>query len=296
MKELARPRVLAQRGRLGELAGATRWQPLLEWALQPDGAERVDPQPPRGPRPRAPGESAWRRHLEVGRFPALPFGAVTQEDEGLGVLGSLGTRGHPDRRFFANVLITRRSAMATATRRLRGGDGEHGRRPGLDRQSPRQGARSDARLSSMARRHSAKRSTPSLAAAIQRCHHKGRFMRASGAPQAWDQDDAKAERRNLWPRAASWWGWTRSSPSSASAARTPALARLHQHSRTRSACARSPATSNAGDTPFRQMDRRRGPENLSPQGLRQLILRNALQEHLRKAQADSAIETIMKAA
>ncbi len=35
----------------------------------------------------------------------------------------------------------------------------------------------------------------------------------------------------------------------------------------------------------------------SPHGYRQLpILQNALQEHLRKAQADSAIETIMKAA
>ena len=46
-------------------------------------AERVDPQvPPRGPSARGrPGESAWRRHLEVGRFPAL-CGAVTQEDEG----------------------------------------------------------------------------------------------------------------------------------------------------------------------------------------------------------------------
>ena len=50
---------------------------------QPDGAERVDPQvPPRGPSARGrPGESAWRRHLEVGRFPAL-CGAVAQEDEG----------------------------------------------------------------------------------------------------------------------------------------------------------------------------------------------------------------------
>ena len=36
-------------------------------------------------------KSAWRRHLEVGRFPAL-CGAVTQEDEGLARLGSLGTR------------------------------------------------------------------------------------------------------------------------------------------------------------------------------------------------------------
>ena len=85
-----------------------------------------------------------------------------------------------------------------------------------------------------------------------------------------------------------------------SGARSPAPT----SSRTRSArCARSPATSNAGDTP-------RGRSDGPPPGLleaqktfrrlkayRQLpILRNALQEHLRKAQADSAIETIMKAA
>ena len=58
--------------------------------------------------------------------------------------------------------------------------------------------------------------------------------------------------RNRASRAASWRGWRRSSPSSASAWRTNSGARspAPTSSRTRSArCARSPATSNAGDTP-----------------------------------------------
>ena len=71
--KVARPRVRdrAGRGELGELAGATRWQPDCRVGAQPDGAERVDPQvPPRGPSARGrPGESAWRRHLEVVPFP-----------------------------------------------------------------------------------------------------------------------------------------------------------------------------------------------------------------------------------
>ena len=81
--------------------------------------------------------------------------------------------------------------------------------------------------------------------------------------------------RNRASRAASWRGWTRSSPSSARpAARTPALACLHQHHRER-------ARHGASGHPQRQtleerrdgaqMDRRRlagGPEDLpSPQGL-----------------------------
>ena len=120
------------------------------------------------------------------------------------------------------------------------------------------------------------RNTFGVAAAIQRCQvHKGRniierlpqHLHASvkkALRQAWDQDDAnKAERllrnlarrlgmRNRASRAASWRGWTRSSPSSASACRTNSGARspAPTSSRTRSArCARSPATSNAGDTP-----------------------------------------------
>ena len=120
------------------------------------------------------------------------------------------------------------------------------------------------------------RNTFGVAAAIQRCQvHKGRniierlpqHLHASvkkALRQAWDQDDAnKAERllptwpgvwsmRNRASRAASWRGWRRSSPSSASACRTNSGARspAPTSSRTRSArCARSPATSNAGDTP-----------------------------------------------
>ena len=120
------------------------------------------------------------------------------------------------------------------------------------------------------------RNTFGVAAAIQRCQvHKGRniierlpqHLHASvkkALRQAWDQDDAnKAERllrtwsgvwsmRNRASRAASWRGWRRSSPSSVSACRTNSGARspAPTSSRTRSArCARSPATSNAGDTP-----------------------------------------------
>ena len=102
--KVARPRV---RDRAGKEVSLESWQALrdgnllLEWALnlmvlnvstrKYHRAVRL----PEGD----PGESAWRRHLEVGRFPAL-CGAVTQEDEGLARLGSLGTRpaSHPDRR------------------------------------------------------------------------------------------------------------------------------------------------------------------------------------------------------
>ena len=174
------------------------------------------------------------------------------------------------------------------------------------------------------------RNTFGVAAAIQRCQvHKGRNIierlphictrasrrrsvrpgtrttqtRPSGSCATWP---GVWSMRNRASRAASWRGWTRSSPSSASACRTNSGARspAPTSSRTRSArCARSPATSNAGDTPRWRSD---GPPPafLEAQktfrrlkAYRQLpILRNALQEHLRKAQADSAIETIMKAA
>ena len=80
---------------------------------------------------------------------------------------------------------------------------------------------------------------------------------------------------------------------------------LHQHRRERArhGGARSPATSNAGDsaemalrwTAASLLEAQKTFRRLK--AYRQLpILRNALQEHLRKAQADSAIETIMKAA
>ena len=142
------------RDRAGKEVSLESWQALrdgnllLEWALNLMVRVQV---PPRGPSARGrPGESAWRRHLEVGRFPAL-CGAVTQEDEGLARLGSLGTRpaSHPDRRSACRRPCPdggdrrRWQRRQACPGRGRGGDGEHGRRPGLDRQSPRQGARSD---------------------------------------------------------------------------------------------------------------------------------------------------------
>ena len=121
------------------------------------------------------------------------------------------------------------------------------------------------------------RNTFGVAAAIQRCQvHKGRniierlplciCMRASRRRSVRPGTRTTQTRPNgccaTWPgvwsmrnrasRAASWRGWTRSSPSSASACRTNSGARspAPTSSRTRSArCARSPATSNAGDTP-----------------------------------------------
>ena len=175
------------------------------------------------------------------------------------------------------------------------------------------------------------RNTFGVAAAIQRCQvHKGRniierlpqHLHASvkkALRQAWDQDDAnKAGRllRNLVRRL------EHEEPGVSGsilegldeilrhpprpAARTPALARLHQHRRER-------ARHGAPSHPQRQTLEKRHAEmalRWTAAGLleaqktfrrlkacRQLpILRNALQEHLRKAQADSAIETIMKAA
>ena len=100
--KVPRPRVRDRAGQRGELES---WQALrdgnllLEWALNLmvlNVSTRKYHR--RGPSARGrPGESAWRRHLEVGRSPAL-CGAVTQEDEGLARLGSLGTRpaSHPD--------------------------------------------------------------------------------------------------------------------------------------------------------------------------------------------------------
>ena len=117
------------------------------------------------------------------------------------------------------------------------------------------------------------RNTFGVAAAIQRCQvHKGRNIierlplhlhasvsvrpgtrttqtRPNGCCATWP---GVWSMRNRASRAASWRGWRRSSPSSASACRTNSGARspAPTSSRTRSArCARSPATSNAGDTP-----------------------------------------------
>ena len=81
---------------------------------------------------------------------------------------------------------------------------------------------------------------------------------------------------------------------------TPALARLHQHRREHGA----PGHRNVKRWRHAEMALNGAAGLLEAQktfrrlkAYRQLpILRNALQEHLRKAQADSAIETIMKAA
>ena len=121
--KVARPRV---RDRAGKEVSLESWQALrdgnllLEWALnlmvlnvstrKYHRAVRL----PEGDLAKARGDG----HLEVGRFPAL-CGAVTQEDEGLARLGSLGTRpaSHPDRRSACRRPCPdgRSASMATAT-------------------------------------------------------------------------------------------------------------------------------------------------------------------------------------
>ena len=144
-----RPRESAAANHAGKEVGLESWQVLrdgnllLEWALNLMVLNVSTRKYHRAVSARGrPGESAWRRHLEVGRFPAL-CGAVAQEDEGLARLGPLGARpaGHPDRRS-----ACRRPCLGGGDRRRwqrrqacpgrgRGGDGEHCRRPGLARQS-----------------------------------------------------------------------------------------------------------------------------------------------------------------
>ena len=159
--------------------------------------------------------------------------------------------------------------------RGRGGDGEHGRRPGLDRQSPRQGSIRHCRgCSSSPRRHSAKRSAtpsvwppPSLSAARSTRAVTSSsacpcicMRRQEGARQAWDQDDAdKAERllrnlvrrrsmRNRASRAHPGVGWTQIlTVIRRPAARTPALATCTNIvENALGTVPRSAATSNAG--------------------------------------------------
>ena len=106
--KVQRPRV---RDHAGKEVGLESWQVLrdgnllLEWALNLmvlNVSTRKYHRAVRLIRGR-PGESAWRRHLEVGRFPAL-CGAVVQEDEGPGQrLGPLGARPRL-------VILDRRSA------------------------------------------------------------------------------------------------------------------------------------------------------------------------------------------
>ena len=106
-RKVARPRVRDRAGKevpeLGELAGATRWQPAARVGAQPDGAERVDPQvPPRGPCPRA----TWRKRVATAprsQFPGALWRCHGTRDEAWLASGSLGSMSrtvasHPDRR------------------------------------------------------------------------------------------------------------------------------------------------------------------------------------------------------
>ena len=218
--------------------------------------------------------------------------------------------------------------------RGRGGDGEHGRRPGLARQSPRQGARSDAAPAVHRRwREGAQQSDPQHL----RCGRRhpalpgpqGRniierlplHLHASvkkALRQAWDQDDAdKAERllRNLARRL------EHEEPGVSGSIlegldEILTVIRLGLPHELRRSLACTNIIENALGTVrqvTRNVKRWRNAEmalRWTAAGLleaqktfrrlkayRQLpILRNALQEHLRKAHADSAIETIMKAA
>ena len=112
--------------------------------------------------------------------------------------------------------------------------------------------------------------------------------------------------RNRASRAASWRGWTRSSPSSASACRTKLRRSLACTNIVENALGTvRQVTRNVKRWRHAEMALRWTAAGLLEaqktfrrlKAYRQLpILRNALQEHLRKAQADSAIETIMKAA
>ena len=326
-----------QGGGFGELAGAARRQPVARVGAQPDGPERVDPQvPPRGPSARGrPGESAWR--TSIGRFPAL-CGAVAQEDEAwlasdLSELDLLVDRRSACRR----MSWWRRSAsMATAT--SMSWPWSRGRRRTLSSSRPCSTISSPGGSirrcpgcsSSMAEgAQQSDRNTFGVAAAIQRCHiHKGRNIierlplhlhasvkkrsvrpgtrttqtRPNGCCATWP---GVWSMRNRASRAASWRGWRRSSPSSASA----------WHELRRSLACTNIVENAIGTVRqvTRNVKRWRHAEmalRWTAAGLleaqktfrrlkayRQLpILRNALQEHLRKAQADSAIETIMKAA
>ena len=67
--KVARPRV---RDRAGKEVKRVGRRYALPSGRSTCGAERVDPPYHRAPSARGrPGESAWRRHLEVGRFPAM---------------------------------------------------------------------------------------------------------------------------------------------------------------------------------------------------------------------------------
>ena len=134
------------------------------------GAERVDPRTTaRSVCPRA----TWRKRVATASKSAGALcGAVTQEDEATWRARiSLGTDllVHPDRRSACrrNVLMAAIGVDGNGDKHVLAvvvGATENTVRPGLDRQSPRQGLDPTLpRESSMARRHSAKRSeTPSV--------------------------------------------------------------------------------------------------------------------------------------
>ena len=321
------------------LAGAARWQPAARAGAQPDGAERVDPQvPPRGVLPE--GDLAKvRRHLEVGRFPALTLSRKKMMEL---VASSLGTRTCWSSR---STAACRRPCLVAAI----GVDGNGDKHVlavvegatentvvvqalivnllarGLDPTLPRLFIVDGAKALSKAIRN-----TFGVAAAIQRCQvHKGRniierlplHLHASvkkALRQAWDQDDAdKAERllRNLVRRL------EHEEPGVSGSIlegleEILTVIRLGLPHELRRSLACTNIIENALGTVrqvTRNVKRWRHAEmalRWTAAGLleaqktfrrlkayRQLpILRNALQEHLRKAQADSAIETIMKAA
>ena len=333
--KVQRPRV---RDHAGKEVGLESWQVLrdgnllLEWALNlmvlnvstrkyhravrlPEGDLR---------------ESAWRRHLEVGRFPAL-CGAVGKKmkawlasdlselDLLVIQIDGLHVGDHvlvnDRRRWQRRQACPGRGRGATENTVVVQALLDNLLARGLDPTLPRLFIVDGAKALSKAIRN-----TFGVAAAIQRCQvHKGRniierlplHLHASvkkALRQAWDQDDAdKAERllRNLARRL------EHEEPGVSGsilegldddphrhpprpAARTPALARLHQHRRER-------ARHGAPGHPQRQtLETAEMALRWTAAGLleaqktfrrlkayRQLpILRNALQEHLRKAQAD----------
>ena len=154
--KVARPRV---RDRAGKEVSLESWQALrdgsllLEWALnlmvlnvstrKYHRAVRL----PEGDLAKARGDGTSKSAVSR-RFVALSrkkMKAWLASD-----LSELDPASHPDRRSACRRPCPdggdrrRWQRRQACPGRGRGGDGEHGRRPGLDRQSPRQGARSDA--------------------------------------------------------------------------------------------------------------------------------------------------------
>ena len=313
------------------------------------------------------GESAWRRHLEVGTFPgALVWRPVAQDVDVEGLDSPRTSRsstcwssrstvcmsetfaddlgGDVDRRRWQR----RQASSCAAPSRGRRRTGVE--RPGLALTiSSHRGARSDAAPAVHRRwregaQQKRSRNTFGVAAAIQLLPkvHKGRNIierlaarpchlhasapRRSLRQRPWDQDRRETRPNGCcatWPgvwsmrnrasRARMPWspGLRRDrSPSSASACRTNSGARSPAPTSIENALAhgarqRHPATSKRLETrrDGAQMDRH--PACWRPRNTFRRLKRLSSaahppkcfsQEHLRKAQADSAIETIMKAA